>query len=237
VLVAPASAADLIVRATKMNTLKTIFSIMLVCISSVILSGCQTKLSEPVSSSSSTTLISFEASSSSGVLKISSASNENKSSLYSSSSFATALSSISPISSDANSSSSNGINLSSSITALDDSLNKLLTSSQTIKGYFENSDSNIQVLVYGSVTSLLSDDTVGARHQRFIVKIDNGMTLLIAHNIDIGVRLPNEILHQYVYVYGEYFWNSQGGGVHWTHKDPDGVHIDGFIDYKDTKYQ
>ena len=35
----------------------------------------------------------------------------------------------------------------------------------------------------GRVTRLLADDNEGSRHQRFILTLDSGHTVLIAHNI------------------------------------------------------
>lgn len=44
--------------------------------------------------------------------------------------------------------------------------------------------------VTGTVQRLLSDDDEGSRHQRFILRLAEGRTLLIAHNIDLAPRLP-----------------------------------------------
>jgi hypothetical protein len=83
----------------------------------------------------------------------------------------------------------------------------------------------------------LSDDTVGDKHQRFIIKLSNGQTLLIAHNIDIGARVIGIAVGSVVYVHGDYIWNSQGGLIHWTHRDPAGVHENGWVVFGNTKYE
>jgi len=44
--------------------------------------------------------------------------------------------------------------------------------------------------VTGFVRWLLSDDDDGSRHQRFVIDIGRGWTLLIAHNIDLAERIP-----------------------------------------------
>lgn len=41
----------------------------------------------------------------------------------------------------------------------------------------------------GVVDRALSDDNDGSRHQRFILRLASGQTLLIAHNIDISLRI------------------------------------------------
>jgi hypothetical protein len=46
-----------------------------------------------------------------------------------------------------------------------------------------------QVHGSGIVTRILADDDEGSRHQRFILRLPSGQTLLIAHNIDLAPRV------------------------------------------------
>lgn len=94
---------------------------------------------------------------------------------------------------------------------------------------FANQQSNFQVLVRAKVTRILADDNDGDRHQRFIITLGNKQTLLIAHNIDLAPRVEPLAVGDFVIVYGEYEWNDEGGVIHWTHKDPDNVHVEGWI--------
>jgi uncharacterized protein DUF3465 len=85
---------------------------------------------------------------------------------------------------------------------------------------FEKHASNIQVEGQGTVAKILPDDNDGSRHQRFIVRLSSGQTILIAHNIDLTPRVSlNE--GDVVAFSGEYEWNPKGGVVHWTHRDSD----------------
>ena len=102
---------------------------------------------------------------------------------------------------------------------------------------YDNKLSDIQVQGEGVVTRLLSDDLEGDRHQRFILRVREKQTVLIAHNIDIAARFPNLNINDTVEFYGEYEWNVEGGVVHWTHHDPDGYHLDGWIKYSGNTYQ
>ncbi|NJR65251.1 MAG: DUF3465 domain-containing protein [Leptolyngbyaceae cyanobacterium CRU_2_3] len=104
-----------------------------------------------------------------------------------------------------------------------------LTNLAILENAFRNRVSNLQVLVSGRVISLLSDDTQGDRHQRFIVKLPNSQTLLVSHNIDIAPRVNRLRVGDQLYIYGEYEWNSRGGVIHWTHRDPNRRHINGWI--------
>jgi len=103
---------------------------------------------------------------------------------------------------------------------------------------FKNKQSNVMVEnVAGTVEALLPDDIEGDRHQRFIIRIARNQTLLIVHNIDVAPRVDGLIKGDRVSVKGEYEWNERGGLVHWTHKDPQSSHEDGWIDYRNVRYQ
>lgn len=88
----------------------------------------------------------------------------------------------------------------------------------------------------GYVTRLLSDDRDGARHQRFILRLPERQTLLIAHNIELAERVPVG-LGDRVRFRGMYEWNDLGGLVHWTHHDPHGIEAGGWIQYRRITYQ
>lgn len=102
---------------------------------------------------------------------------------------------------------------------------------------FKERESDIQVRGQGQVIKILSDDTKGSRHQRFILKLESGQTLLIAHNIDLAPRINNLKKNDTVEFYGEYEWNSKGGVIHWTHHDPKRKHAGGWLKHKGAKYQ
>jgi len=96
--------------------------------------------------------------------------------------------------------------------------------------------SGVIVRSKGKVVKVLPDDNIGDRHQRFILKLDSGNTVLIAHNIDIAPRVPVSS-GSIVNFLGQYEWNDRGGIVHWTHHDPAGWRQDGWIKLKGKKYQ
>lgn len=120
-----------------------------------------------------------------------------------------------------------GTSLDSDISASDLSIEKA----------FKNNQSDIQVGGSGRVTQIMSDDTQGRRHQRFIIELNSGQTILIAHNIDIAPRISALNIGDHINFYGEYEWNSKGGVVHWTHHDPSGHHEDGWLNHGGKTYQ
>lgn len=102
---------------------------------------------------------------------------------------------------------------------------------------FENQQGNVQVRAQGIVRKVLPDDNQGSRHQRFLVRLSSGQTLLIAHNIDLAPRIESLREGDSVAFYGEYEWNNKGGVIHWTHRDPQGRHPDGWLEHNGRRYE
>ena len=96
---------------------------------------------------------------------------------------------------------------------------------------------DVPVTGAGTVFRVLTDDRQGDRHQRFLVRLASGQTILITHNIDVAPRVPNLRIGDTIAFEGEYVWNAQGGLVHWTHHDPSGRHKAGRIEYAGRTYQ
>ena len=89
----------------------------------------------------------------------------------------------------------------------------------------------------GTVQRLLSDDNEGSRHQRFILQLaQHQRTLLVAHNIDLAERVPLQRGDK-VRLRGRYESNDRGGVIHWTHHDPAGRHIDGWLKHAGKTYR
>lgn len=102
---------------------------------------------------------------------------------------------------------------------------------------FESRASDVPVEGEGRVTRVLSDDVDGRRHQRFIVRLASGQTLLVAHNIDIAPRINGLKEGDSVGFKGEYVWNEEGGVIHWTHHDPEGRHAAGWIKHNGKTFK
>jgi hypothetical protein len=87
----------------------------------------------------------------------------------------------------------------------------------------------------GTVTRVLADDNDGSRHQRFIIRLSNQQTLLVAHNIDLADRIPLRAGDS-ISLRGRYETNNRGGVIHWTHHDPSGRARGGWIEYNGKRY-
>ena len=102
---------------------------------------------------------------------------------------------------------------------------------------FASRASDVQVDGEGKVIRVLEDDLDGSRHQRFIVQLASGQTLLITHNIDIAPRITGLKVGDSVSFNGEYVWNEKGGVIHWTHHDPQGRHVAGWVIHDGKTYK
>ena len=102
---------------------------------------------------------------------------------------------------------------------------------------YRNGVSDLIVEGTGRVERLLSDDDEGSRHQRFILRLESGQTLVVSHNIDVAPRINALRAGDTVRFRGEYEWNQQGGILHWTHDDPKDWHADGWLEHRGVRYE
>jgi hypothetical protein len=110
-------------------------------------------------------------------------------------------------------------------------------SDELLAQLFADRKSKVQVYGKGIVISILPDDLDGSRHQRFIIELKSKQTLLIAHNIDLSPRIFALSLNDKIEFFGVYEWNDKGGVIHWTHHDPQEIHVAGWIFHKNAIYQ
>ena len=100
---------------------------------------------------------------------------------------------------------------------------------------FRRGQSGFVTEIEAKVTRLLADDREGDRHQKFIIELPGGHTLLVAHNIDLAERVPAKVGDR-VRIRGEFEYNDRGGVLHWTHKAGSRNHEDGWIEFKGNRY-
>lgn len=116
------------------------------------------------------------------------------------------------------------------------SQSEISTDNAAIVQAFQAKKSDVQVSGKGIVSKLLKDDNKGARHQKFLVTINQQQTLLVAHNIDLASRVPLAVGDE-ISFYGEYVYNPKGGIIHWTHHAPRRDHEAGWILHRGIQYQ
>ena len=108
--------------------------------------------------------------------------------------------------------------------------------SDQIVRLFAEQRSDVVVELAAPVVRILPDDEKGSRHQRFLIEVAPGHTVLVAHNIDLAPRVPLTEGDR-VELRGEYEWNEKGGVLHWTHHDPGGRRRGGWIELAGQRYE
>ncbi len=102
---------------------------------------------------------------------------------------------------------------------------------------YANRRSGVEVEGEGTVAKILGDDSLGDRHQRFVLRLPSGQTVLVAHNIDLAPRIEPLAIGATVAFRGEYEWSDRGGTIHWTHHDPRGEHAPGWLRHGGQTYE
>ena len=91
--------------------------------------------------------------------------------------------------------------------------------------------SGVEVIATGTVARVLGDRRgPSGEHEGYLLQTDGDCDLLlrVETNEDLTGHVP---LHEgeRVVVKGEYEFAPEGGVVHWTHRDPRGRHINGYV--------
>jgi Protein of unknown function (DUF3465) len=94
----------------------------------------------------------------------------------------------------------------------------------------------VEVTVTAPVKKMLPEDDVGLPHEKFLILLSNGSTVLIAHDIKYAPVVP---VHpgDMVRIHGEYIWNAKGGLIHWTHRSDTPRHEGGWIEFGGQRYE
>jgi len=115
--------------------------------------------------------------------------------------------------------------------------NMAANTDERLQQAFDNRENDLMISGRGKVDYVLRDDNKGSRHQRFIIELASGQSLLIAHNIDIAPRVAGIKKGDMIEFHGMYEWNDQGGVIHWTHHDPNGSQEGGWLLHNGQRYE
>lgn len=94
----------------------------------------------------------------------------------------------------------------------------------------------VELTVTAPIEKLLREEDYREPHQRFLLILSNGTTVLVANDLQYGTYAPVQA-GNVVRIHGEYIWNERGGVLHWTHKSDEPRHESGYIDFNGMRYQ
>jgi hypothetical protein len=110
------------------------------------------------------------------------------------------------------------------------------SSESVVESAYAARRSGVWMETSGRISRILPDDNDGSRHQRFILDVGSGHTVMVAHNIDLADRVPVAV-GDTLALRGRYEWNERGGVIHWTHHDPKGLEKGGWIEVSGQRYR
>ena len=93
----------------------------------------------------------------------------------------------------------------------------------------------VPLTVTAPVKKMLKYDDRGLPHEKFLLVLSNGSTILVAHNTKMAPYVPIQA-GDIVTVSGEFIWNVKGGLIHWTHHTDTPNHAGGYIEFEGKRY-
>jgi hypothetical protein len=90
----------------------------------------------------------------------------------------------------------------------------------------------------GRILAVLPEDTIGIRHQRILVRLEDRKKVLLVHNIDLCPRIKGLERGREIRFYGQFTDNDRGGVFHRLHRNmnPFRPYVDGWIEYDGSQY-
>lgn len=104
---------------------------------------------------------------------------------------------------------------------------------------YASGSGGVEVIGHGTVLAVLgSRDGPSGEHEGFLLKLDQECDLMlrVETNIDITGPVPLQT-GETVTVKGQFEDDASGGVIHWTHHDPRGRHVGGYVEAGGKLYQ
>jgi len=104
---------------------------------------------------------------------------------------------------------------------------------------YAGGSSGVEVIAQGTVLGMLGTrGGPSGEHEGFLLKLSRQCDLLlrVETNVDITGPVPLQT-GEVVTVKGQFEDDPSGGVIHWTHHDPRGRHVTGYVDAGGKLYQ
>ncbi len=103
---------------------------------------------------------------------------------------------------------------------------------------FEQGRTGVWVGGHGTIAQVLADETttIGFPRQRFNVRVDDQLTVLVQHSLTESGRVPAQ-RGDVIAFQGRYEFNASGGTISHTHRDASQPGSGGWVRYDGVTYQ
>lgn len=105
----------------------------------------------------------------------------------------------------------------------------------TVQDAYRYRQTGMMAEVTGTVARVLATDKEEPDFQKFVIRLQNGQSLLVVHNQKLGDRVPVAV-NDTVLVRGEYQWSETGGILRYTERDYTPRRRHGWIEYRGKRY-
>ena len=106
---------------------------------------------------------------------------------------------------------------------------------KTVEDAYKYRQTGIMAEVTGSIVRTLSIDEQQPDLQQFVLRLNNGQSILVVHRTGIEGRVPVTI-GDTVLVRGEYAWTETGGIIRHTERDNSTQRRHGWIEHGGERY-
>ncbi len=95
------------------------------------------------------------------------------------------------------------------------------------------------MIAQGTVLGILgTHEGVSGNHEGFFLKLSQECDLMVRVETNVDITGPVPIRNgENVTVKGQFEDDAEGGVIHWTHHDPRGRHISGYVEADGKLYQ
>lgn len=96
---------------------------------------------------------------------------------------------------------------------------------------YASQGSRQEVLARGTIAGMLGEaQGRSGVHEGYMVQLDGRCDLLVRIETNVGITGPIPLHRgEPVIIKGEYEYTATGGVIHWTHHDPSGRHVNGYV--------
>jgi hypothetical protein len=117
------------------------------------------------------------------------------------------------------------------------SANELPDNSRLLEA-FEQGRTGVWVSGHGTIAQVLADEstTIGLPRQRFNVRVDDQLTVMVVHSLTDSGRVPAQ-RGEAIAFQGRYEFNASGGTISHTHRDASQPGSGGWVRYNGVTYQ
>lgn len=111
-----------------------------------------------------------------------------------------------------------------------------LPDNDRLERIFADGETGVWVSGHGTVSQVPSDETGASPSQRLVVRISDGLSVVVRHELEHSARVPAE-KGDTVAFQGRYTWDGRGGLVAYTYAAEDQPGGGGWIELDGQRYE